>query len=291
MALRGSVLPGDAARRRGRPRPALPRAGHRRARDSGRSRASGSRWTDLARSDLFRATARTSTRSASTSTAAATSGSSRTSTTTTTRRTRCSTSSATASTTSASTTTCRGSSDDAPRRDGGVGAPLRRAVAARVARARSSAVSARRSPSSSAARAARAVELLVFTRWVLVMNAFERALYAIPRRSRHALVGARLALPAVTPPDGRRAPDWAAKIHIAVAPVYYHTYLYGAIVALQLTAASSRGRRDRRPPGRRRAAAREALRPGAVGPLGPARRGRVRLAALGRVARARRRGA
>ena len=38
----------------------------------------------------------------------------------------------------------------------------------------------------------------------------------------------------VTPPDGRCAPDWAAKIHIAVAPVYYHTYLYGAIVALQL---------------------------------------------------------
>jgi peptidyl-dipeptidase A len=41
----------------------------------------------------------------------------------------------------------------------------------------------------------------------------------------------------VTPPDDRRAPDWAAKIHIAVSPVYYHTYLYGAIVALQLTGA------------------------------------------------------
>ena len=35
-------------------------------------------------------------------------------------------------------------------------------------------------------------------------------------------------------PRGARAPDWAAKIHIAVSPVYYHTYLYGAIVALQL---------------------------------------------------------
>jgi peptidyl-dipeptidase A len=86
--------------------------------------------------------------------------------------------------------------------------------------------------------AARAAELLVFTRWVLVMNAFERALYADPEAdldarwwelvSRHQLV---------TPPDGRRAPDWAAKIHIAVAPVYYHTYLYGAIAGLQLTAA------------------------------------------------------
>jgi peptidyl-dipeptidase A len=84
-------------------------------------------------------------------------------------------------------------------------------------------------------RAARSAELVVFTRWVLVMNAFERALYANPDGdldstwwdlvSRHQLV---------TPPDGRQAPDWAAKIHVAVAPVYYHTYLYGAIVALQL---------------------------------------------------------
>ncbi len=83
--------------------------------------------------------------------------------------------------------------------------------------------------------AARAAELLVFTRWVLVMNAFERALYADPEGdldstwwelvARHQLV---------TPPEGRHAPDWAAKIHIAVSPVYYHTYLYGAIVALQL---------------------------------------------------------
>ena len=88
-------------------------------------------------------------------------------------------------------------------------------------------------------RAARAVELLVFTRWVLVMTGFERVLYGDPEAdldtawwelvSRHQLL---------TPPDGRRAPgtahDWAAKIHIAVAPVYYHTYLYGSIVAAQL---------------------------------------------------------
>jgi peptidyl-dipeptidase A len=84
-------------------------------------------------------------------------------------------------------------------------------------------------------RAARAAELLVFTRWVLVMTGFERKLYSDPEAdldaawwelaSRHQLL---------TPPDDRKAPDWAAKIHIAVAPVYYHTYLYGAIVALQV---------------------------------------------------------
>jgi peptidyl-dipeptidase A len=86
-------------------------------------------------------------------------------------------------------------------------------------------------------RSARAAALLVFTRWVLVMTGFERALYADPESdldaawwdlvSRHQLV---------TPPPERNAPDWAAKIHVAVAPVYYHTYLYGQIVASQLAA-------------------------------------------------------
>jgi peptidyl-dipeptidase A len=87
-------------------------------------------------------------------------------------------------------------------------------------------------------RAARAVELLVFTRWVLVMNAFERALYANPDGDLDGLWWELVSrYQGVTPPDDRRAPDWAAKIHIAVSPVYYHTYLYGAIVALQLDAA------------------------------------------------------
>lgn len=84
-------------------------------------------------------------------------------------------------------------------------------------------------------RAARVTELLVFTRWVLVMNAFERALYADPEGDLDRIwweLVSRYQL--VTPPDGRMASDWAAKIHIASAPVYYHTYLYGAIVALQL---------------------------------------------------------
>jgi peptidyl-dipeptidase A len=84
-------------------------------------------------------------------------------------------------------------------------------------------------------QAARAARMLVFTRWVLVMTGFERAFYGDPESdldaiwwelvSRHQLVA---------PPPGRTAPDWAAKIHIAVAPVYYHTYLYGAIVAAQI---------------------------------------------------------
>ncbi len=84
-------------------------------------------------------------------------------------------------------------------------------------------------------RSARAAELLVFTRWVLVVNAFERALYADPESDLDTIwwkLVARYQL--LTPPEARKAPDWAAKIHIAVAPVYYHTYLYGAIVASQI---------------------------------------------------------
>ena len=37
-------------------------------------------------------------------------------------------------------------------------------------------------------------------------------------------------------PDGRHAPDWAAKIHLAAAPVYYQNYLYGELFASQLDA-------------------------------------------------------
>ncbi len=92
-------------------------------------------------------------------------------------------------------------------------------------------------PSRRALRAARAAELLVFTRWVLVMTNFERALYGDPEQDLDACwweLVQRYQL--VTPPEGRRAPDWAAKIHVAVAPVYYHTYLYGQMVASQLAA-------------------------------------------------------
>ena len=81
----------------------------------------------------------------------------------------------------------------------------------------------------------------MFTRWVLVMTNFERALL---RRSRGGLSAlwwdlvSRYQL--VAPPDGRAEPDWAAKIHVACAPVYYHTYLYGNVVASQLRAALER---------------------------------------------------
>ena len=89
--------------------------------------------------------------------------------------------------------------------------------------------------------AARAAEVLVFTRWVLVMTNFERAFYADPEADLTALwwgLVSRYQL--LTPPPGRTEPDWAAKIHVACAPVYYHTYLYGNLVASQLHATLER---------------------------------------------------
>lgn len=78
--------------------------------------------------------------------------------------------------------------------------------------------------------------LLTFCRWVLVMTNFERGLYADPdadHNTRWWDLVERYQL--LRRPDGRSAPDWAAKIHIASAPVYYQNYLLGQLVALQLT--------------------------------------------------------
>jgi peptidyl-dipeptidase A len=90
-------------------------------------------------------------------------------------------------------------------------------------------------------RRQRAAEALVFARWVLVMTNFERALYADPDADLATTwweLVARYQL--LTPPEGRTEPDWAAKIHVACSPVYYHTYLYGNLVAAQLRAALER---------------------------------------------------
>ncbi len=70
------------------------------------------------------------------------------------------------------------------------------------------------------------------------MTHFERGLYAQPDANhddRWWDLVERFQL--VRRPDDRHAPDWAAKIHIAAAPVYYHNYLYGEMIASQLTAA------------------------------------------------------
>lgn len=77
--------------------------------------------------------------------------------------------------------------------------------------------------------------LLVLAAWVQVMARFERAFYADPAADLGAiwwdLVEHYQGIPR---PDGDRGHDWAGKIHLAVAPVYYHNYLLGEILASQI---------------------------------------------------------
>jgi peptidyl-dipeptidase A len=76
---------------------------------------------------------------------------------------------------------------------------------------------------------------LIFARWCQVMVRFERALYADPDGDLNRLwwdLVERYQL--VTPPEGRDEPDWAAKIHVVSAPVYYHNYMLGELFASQL---------------------------------------------------------
>jgi peptidyl-dipeptidase A len=83
-------------------------------------------------------------------------------------------------------------------------------------------------------------QMLTFIRWALVMTNFEKALYENPRRSdlnrlwwvlvhRYQL----LEIPEGRA-DGAGPPDWAAKIHIALYPVYYHNYVLGELTASQI---------------------------------------------------------
>jgi len=82
---------------------------------------------------------------------------------------------------------------------------------------------------------------VIFARWSLVMVDFERGLYADPEQDLNALwwdLVERHQL--VHRPDDRDSPDWATKIHIVTAPVYYHNYLMGEMMASQLLAAMAR---------------------------------------------------
>ena len=77
---------------------------------------------------------------------------------------------------------------------------------------------------------------LVFMRWALVVFHFEKALYEDPDREDLNTVWWDLVerLQLLKRPPNRDEPDWAAKIHIAVAPVYYHNYVLGHLISAQL---------------------------------------------------------
>jgi len=77
---------------------------------------------------------------------------------------------------------------------------------------------------------------LVFTHWALIMYRFEKALYEDPDRADLGVLWWDLVerLQLQERPPGRDEPDWAAKVHLSVAPVYYHNYVLGHLFAAQL---------------------------------------------------------
>ncbi len=76
---------------------------------------------------------------------------------------------------------------------------------------------------------------LIFARWALVMYNFEKQLYANPDQDLNDLWWDMVEkYQFVKRPEGRDAPDWAAKIHFTIAPCYYHSYLLGEMLASQL---------------------------------------------------------
>lgn len=98
------------------------------------------------------------------------------------------------------------------------------------------------------AHAEQRIAQLVFLRWGLVMVHFERALYADPDRADLNALWWELAerFQMITRPEGRDEPDWAAKIHLAIAPVYYHNYILGELTASQLGSAIAARTPERR---------------------------------------------
>jgi len=78
---------------------------------------------------------------------------------------------------------------------------------------------------------------LVFARWSQVMFRFEQELYKNPDQNLNTLwwdLVEKYQL--IKRPKGRTEPDWAAKIHFTLAPVYYHNYMLGELLASQLHA-------------------------------------------------------
>ncbi len=84
-------------------------------------------------------------------------------------------------------------------------------------------------------------QLLIFSRWCQVMFRFEKALYADPSQDLNRLWWDLVEeYQRVKRPEGRNAPDYAAKIHIVSAPAYYHNYMMGELFAAQLHHAIAR---------------------------------------------------
>jgi peptidyl-dipeptidase A len=88
-----------------------------------------------------------------------------------------------------------------------------------------------------AAEKVRKNSLLIFSRWCQVMLRFEKAMYENPNQDLNKLWWDLVEkYQGLKRPAGRNAPDYASKIHICNAPVYYHNYMMGQLFASQVHA-------------------------------------------------------
>lgn len=76
---------------------------------------------------------------------------------------------------------------------------------------------------------------LIFARWSQVMVRFEHGMYSRPEQNLGKLWwDLKRQYQLLNPPESVDRPDYAAKIHVLTAPVYYHSYLMGELFASQL---------------------------------------------------------
>ncbi len=79
------------------------------------------------------------------------------------------------------------------------------------------------------------LQMLIAARWIITFVFFEKELYENPDQDLNALWWKTVnEIQLVTPPDATDHPDWAAKIHFTLAPIYYQNYLLGELMAAQL---------------------------------------------------------
>ncbi len=88
-----------------------------------------------------------------------------------------------------------------------------------------------------AARKALRAEKLIFARWAQVMMRFEKGMYENPSQNLGELWWTlKKRYQSLNPPETTNRPDYAAKVHVATVPVYYHSYLLGELFGTQVHA-------------------------------------------------------
>jgi len=92
-------------------------------------------------------------------------------------------------------------------------------------------------PLMASARKSLRAEKLIFARWTQVMTRFEQGMYGNPSQDLGKLWwDLKKKYQMLNPPETVNRPDYAAKIHIVTAPVYYHSYMMGELFACQVHA-------------------------------------------------------